>query len=136
MSLHAVTLSSVVFALTAVALAACSSSTGTSDGAPAAADAAPAVPDDGADAGPDVTADPCPVPTTKSGCANEDSWIRGIVKFDPSHYKAGSKPILRVALRHRFTYFAGEDTIGGRLHAYDSYPLSDAAIAKGEIPFT
>jgi hypothetical protein len=59
--------------------------------------------------------------------------VRGIVKFDPSHFKAGSAPVMRVSLRHGFALVKGEETIGGRLHAYDSFPVTD--IAKGELSF-
>jgi hypothetical protein len=70
-----------------------------------------------------------------SGCSVASSWVRGVVRFDPAHYagKPGVAPVLRVALRHGFTFFAGEEKIGGRLHAYTSIPVADPS--KGELPF-
>ncbi len=114
----------VAFAL--VALAGCSSATGTSptDAGPTADAAA----DSAADAG--LVCDP---PPRASKCGNEGSWIRGVVRFDPSHYAAGAKPILRLTLRHKFVLVAGEENIGGRLHMFQSTKLTDWS--SGVVPF-
>ncbi len=121
------------------ALGACTNGSGASADPSAAAagtgdDAAapPGTGDDGgtADAAP---ADKCAKPPSKSSCGNDSSWVRGTVKFDPSHYKAGSSPVLRITLRHGFALIKGEENIGGRLHAYDSIPIKD--VSKGEIAF-
>jgi hypothetical protein len=74
-----------------------------------------------------------PAPTT-SKCMNPSSWVRGIAKFDPTHFAAGAKPTLRIALRHGFIIDNGEDQIGGRLHAFTSKRIMDAS--TGEFPFS
>ena len=90
-------------------------------------DAAPTPAEDAA------PADKCGAAPAKSGCSLESSWVRGIAHFDPAHFKAGAKPILRVVLRHGFVLVNGEEKIGGRLHAWASIPITDPS--KGEIPF-
>jgi len=122
------------FALVALPfLIACSSSAAS----PAAeADAASAQPGDDAattelpDAAPP---DHCAAVTLKSGCDNAGSWVRGIAHFDPARVPAGTLPILRVALRHSFVLASGEETIGGRLHAFLSVPVGD--VSTGQVPF-
>lgn len=78
--------------------------------------------------------DACGPAPSKSACKNEASWVRGIAHFDPSKIKAGAKPVLRVVLRHGFTLVKGEEAIGGRLHAWASFPVDDPS--KGELPFS
>lgn len=114
----------VAFAL--LALAGCSSSTGTSptDAGPTADAAA----ESAADAG--LVCDP---PPKASKCGNEGSWIRGVVRFDPTRYAAGAKPILRLTLRHKFVLVPGEENIGGRLHMFQSIKLTDWS--AGVVPF-
>jgi hypothetical protein len=113
----------------------CSSSTDTTS-APAtpAADAStdPAPSPAEADAGDDA-ASKCAPPPSKSNCESQGAWVRGIAHFDPSKVKAGSKPVLRVTLRHSFIMVKGEEAIGGRLHGWSSVPIADPA--KGEVPF-
>jgi hypothetical protein len=82
---------------------------------------------------PPPAADKCVAAPKKSRCKNESSWIRGVAHFDPSHFKAGAKPVLRVVLRHSFALMREEATIGGRLHAFTSVPIADPS--KGEVPF-
>jgi hypothetical protein len=77
--------------------------------------------------------DKCGAAPKKSACKNEGSWVRGVAHFDPSHFKAGSKPVLRVVLRHGFALYKGEENIGGRLHAWTSIPVTDPS--KGEVAF-
>lgn len=74
----------------------------------------------------------CAAPPSKSTCG-ESAWVRGVAHFDPAKLKAGSKPVLRVALRHGFVMVHGEETIGGRLHGYVSVPVKDPS--KGEQAF-
>jgi hypothetical protein len=78
-------------------------------------------------------ADKCGAAPKKSACKNGGSWVRGVAHFDPSHFKAGSKPVLRVVLRHSFALYKGEENIGGRLHAWASFPVADPT--KGEVGF-
>lgn len=124
---------SVLLSMSAVA--ACSS---TSSTAPSASGADAAVTPTSAldeDAG-GVDAEPpskCAAPPSASKCKNAGSWVRGIAKFDPSHFAAGSTPILRVTLRHQFALVSGEENIGGRLHAFKSFPIKK--VASGEIAF-
>jgi hypothetical protein len=75
----------------------------------------------------------CAAPPAASKCGIEGSWVRGTAHFDPAHFGAGAKPVLRVSLRHSFTLFAGEEKIGGRLHAYKSIPIKN--LASGSISF-
>src|SRR5262249_34964341 len=64
-------------------------------------------------------------PPGKSGCNNTGSIVRGTARFDPAHFEPGTAPVLRVSLRHSFTLLAGEEKIGGRLHAYKNVPLTN-----------
>ncbi|MGZ3418457.1 MAG: hypothetical protein ACXVEE_11365 [Polyangiales bacterium] len=121
-------------AAVAVALLGCSS--------PSASSSSPATtePEDSgvADVAPEAAEETaptsaCAAPPKKSGCDNESSWIRGVAHFDASHFMAGTKPVLRVALRHGFALYKGEETIGGRLHEWKSFPIADAT--KGEVAF-
>jgi len=118
----------------AVFAVACSSSTGEpaqpGTGAPTPTPEATEEPTEETPAAP---ADKCGAAPKKSACKNEGSWIRGIAHFDPTHFKAGAKPVLRVVLRHSFALMKGEETIGGRLHAWTSVPIKDPS--KGEVPF-
>jgi len=114
----------LVAPLAALSLAACSS-------APAAV-SAPA-----ADAGADVAASmvQC-APPAPSKCtpANEGSVVRGVVTFDPSHYAAGAKVSLSIALNHQFVLFKNEKLSGGHPHAFGY--LKDVDVSKGAIPFS
>jgi hypothetical protein len=117
------------------ALSACSSSTGATPPGDPGATAVPTDPGPASGAGEDAGAAPekCSPAPAKSACKNESSWVRGVAHFDPSRLKAGSKPILRVVLRHGFIFVKGEEAIGGRLHAWESFPIEDPS--KGELPF-
>jgi hypothetical protein len=119
--------------LAALSLQACSSasSTATSTDGTTAADAAASA--EATDAGPAPDAGPACAAPKKSGCGVDGSWITGVAHFDPA--KVGNKvnAKLRVSLRHGFSLINGEERIGGRLHAYDSFKL-DAT--KGEIAFS
>jgi hypothetical protein len=126
-------------ALPFVLLAACSSAgnsasnvgastSQTSDPDGGTADDGAAAPAD--DAGP---ADMCAAAPSKSGCGNESSWVRGTAHWDPSHFKAGAPaPVMRISLRHGFALIAGEEKIGGRLHAYSKFKIDPTT---GEAPF-
>ncbi len=74
----------------------------------------------------------CAPPPSKSTCG-ESAWVRGTAHFDASRLQAGSKPVLRVVLRHGFALVKGEETIGGRLHEWASFPVTDPT--RGEIAF-
>ncbi len=91
---------------------------------------APMVEGDAADAAP---ASSCAPPPAASKCKKEGSWVRGVAYFDPAHFGAGAKPILRIALRHEFALVDGEDAIGGRLHTFKSIPIKDPS--SGRVPF-
>jgi hypothetical protein len=79
--------------------------------------------------------DACPVAIpAPSQCGNDAAWVRGVATFDPSHYAPGAKPVLRVALRHSFIVVRGEDAIGGRLHAFASFPVDDPS--SGKVSFS
>lgn len=136
MTSRAACFASAALLVAALAAAGCSSTSepsaaaaaGTPDAAPGSVDGPAATPDAGTgDAGSQCT----PAPS-KSTCG-DSAWVRGTAHFDPSLLKAGSKPILRVVLRHGFVLVKGEETIGGRLHAYASIPVKDPS--TGEIPF-
>jgi hypothetical protein len=86
----------------------------------------------GADAAPADAAPACVAPR-KSGCGVDGSWITGVAHFDPAKVKNTSTSKLRVALRHGFSLIAGEEKIGGRLHAYSSFKVD---VAKGEVAFS
>ena len=140
MTTHAACVASAaLFVALALAAGGCSSSS------PSAGTAAAASPDgaagpvvdpnaapDGADAGPGGGGANCAPAPSKSMCG-DNAWVRGTAHFDPALLKAGSKPILRVALRHGFALVKGEETIGGRLHGYVSVPLKDPS--TGSVPF-
>ena len=113
-------------------LAACSSTTLTGETAADAPDAAtPTEPVDAAPQ-PDAASSACaPAPT--NGLCGDSAFVRGVAHFDPSHFKAGATPILRVVLRHSFIEVPGEEKIGGRLHMYTSIPITD--VAAGQVPF-
>lgn len=96
---------------------------------PTAPDAAPAEAQ-APDAGPPSA---CAPPPKASDCKNESAWVRGVAKFDPKRYEGKKAPTLRVILRHSFVVFPEEATIGGRLHAFTSVPVTD--VSKGEVPF-
>jgi hypothetical protein len=103
---------------------------------------APAAPAPTATTPPDMTNEPppatmpagptCAAPPSKSTCG-ESAWVRGVAHFDPAKLTGGSKPVLRVALRHAFVLVRGEETIGGRLHGYVSVPIKDPP--RGEQAF-
>lgn len=117
----------------ALTLAACSSTTQSStDGDDAGTGSGNATDDAGADGAANVP-DRCESPPRRSKCANEASWVRGIAHFDPSHFGADAKPVLRMILRHAFVLYPGEDKIGGRLHSFDGIPILEPE--KGEIQF-
>jgi hypothetical protein len=80
--------------------------------------------------GGNASCSPAPAP---SHCKNASSWIRGTASFDPTHYAAGAHPVLRLALRHSWIIIGGEEKIGGRLHAYQSFPVTD--VASGHVSF-
>jgi hypothetical protein len=133
-----VSLTSVALVGLALVSAGCSSSSEAApapapadvpDAAVTAADAGGPAPDAGS---PDAATSLCAAPPKKSTCG-DSAWVRGVAHFDPSHFAAGAKPILRVALRHEFALIRGEETIGGRLHGYLSVPITD--VSKGEIAF-
>ncbi len=86
-------------------------------------------------AGGAASADAAPtcVAPKKSGCGLDGSWVTGVAHFDPAKVKNKSSAKLRVALRHGFSLIAGEEKIGGRLHAYGSFKID---VAKGEVPFS
>lgn len=94
----------------------------------------PADGDGGSDAG-SVVADAAPACAApkKSGCGLEGSWITGVAHFDPAKVKNATTSRLRVALRHGFSLIAGEEKVGGRLHAYSSFKVD---VAKGEVAFS
>lgn len=110
-----------LFALTSLALVACAAD-------PAASGSAEA-PLQTVRAGNDTpVADACPVAIPGPSKANNDgAWVRGTAHFDPSHFKAGAKPVLRVVLRHSFALVRGEEKIGGRLHGWKNIPIEDVA---------
>src|SRR5689334_13386009 len=96
------------FSLIAVlACVACGSSTsnpgrpGTSEGTPAE-EGAPAAEEGSGNQPAEPPADKCGAAPKRSGCKVDASWIRGVAHWDPSHFKAGSKPVLRAVLRHSF----------------------------------
>lgn len=134
MKLHAAHVVSSALLAVAAALFGCSSSSPASTVPAVDADASAAIPaDDAAVAEPAEAGTTCAPPPSKSSCGTEGSWVRGTAHFDPSKLKAGSKPILRVVLRHQFALITGEETIGGRLHAFASVPVTDPG--KGEQAF-
>lgn len=111
----------------------CSSTSEPAGAAALTPDAAPASgPSDLPDGAAGDAGSKCTPPPSKSTCG-ESAWVRGTAHFDPTLLKAGSKPILRVVLRHGFTMVKGEETIGGRLHAFTSIPVKDPS--TGEVPF-
>ena len=75
----------------------------------------------------------CAPPPAESKCKNAGAWVRGIAHFDPAHFAAGAKPVLRIALRHAFALVDGEDAIGGRLHMFKSIPIKNLSL--GQVPF-
>ncbi|CAN5559452.1 hypothetical protein BH09MYX1_BH09MYX1_14340 [soil metagenome] len=85
------------------------------------------------DAASDSSALVCDPPPKASKCGIEGSWIRGVVHFDPTHYAAGAKPILRLTLRHKFVLVDGEENVGGRLHVFSSTKITDWS--TGTLPF-
>jgi hypothetical protein len=114
-------------------LAACSSQA--PSGADAAADTGVMQPDAGDMASMDDTGVPdncMPAPAT-SKCMNSSSWVRGIARWDGSHFMPGQKAVMHIALRHGFIIDKGEELIGGRLHAYMNKTIFDAS--KGELAF-
>ncbi len=118
-------------------LAATAACTTTVETVPAPAEAAPATPDAAEeDAGAEASApeDVCG-PVAKSRCkpANAGSVIRGVVKFDPSKVKAGTKARLRVFLHHQVLARADEAKQGGHPHAWKDYALD---MEKGEARFS
>ena len=119
----------------ALALAGCSSTSEPAGAGPASTPDAGGPVDPGGEpdaATPDAGGSQCAAPPSKSSCG-DSAWVRGTAHFDPSLLKAGSAPILRVVLRHGFTMVKGEETIGGRLHAYASVPVKNPA--AGEVTF-
>jgi hypothetical protein len=84
-----------------------------------------------------VTARPLTPPSTRAGSSAIPRHARAsaatTARFDPSHYAAGAKPILRLTLRHKFTLVPGEENIGGRLHMFSSIKLTDWS--SGVVPF-
>lgn len=135
------TVSAIAAAASFLLLAGCSSTTTTVAGAPgsdgdagAGGAGTGAGDDDGGASNGDAGApSACAAAPGPSQCKNASSWVRGVARFDPAHFAAGAHPVLRVALRHSFALLPGEDAIGGRLHAFDSFPVKDPS--KGEIPF-
>ncbi len=81
-----------------------------------------------------VASNACPMIPGPSKAGNDGAWVRGVVHFDPSHFKSGSQPVLRVILRHSFALVKGEEKIGGRLHGWTNIPIDDPS--TGEVPFT
>lgn len=76
----------------------------------------------------------CRPVSTPSQCKNDGGWVRGVVHFDGSRFKSASeKPLLRVTLRHQFTLVKGEENIGGRLHAYKTFPITNPAAGRFEF---
>jgi hypothetical protein len=136
MKLHAAHVASSALLVATAALFGCSGASSPASTASAVeADAAPATApaDDAGVSEPAEAGSTCAPAPRKSGCGIEGSWIRGTAHFDASKLKAGGKPVLRVVLRHQFALVKGEETIGGRLHAYVSVPLTDPS--KGEQAF-
>jgi hypothetical protein len=125
---------SAALLVAALAAAGCSSTSEPSGAATATPDAGG--PTDDASVTPDGAAGDagaqCAPPPSKSTCG-EGAWVRGTAHFDPTVVAAGSKAILRVVLRHNFIMVKGEETIGGRLHEYKSFPVTDPS--TGEISF-
>lgn len=80
-----------------------------------------------------VAADACPMIPAASKSGNDGAWVRGVAHFDPSHFTAGKKPVLRVVLRHAFALVKGEEKIGGRLHGWTNVPIDDPA--SGTVSF-
>jgi hypothetical protein len=123
------------FAALLAALVGCSSTSSPAGAAPATTPEAgpdPVDPTATPDAAAPDAGGQCAPPPSKSSCG-DNAWVRGTARFDPALLKAGSKPILRVVLRHGFTLVKGEETIGGRLHEWASFPVKDPS--KGEVPF-
>lgn len=115
-------------------LAACSTKTVIASAPADTADAA-APSDDDAGTPPDdedAATSLCAPAPKKSSCG-DSAWVRGVAHFDPTHFKAGAKPILRVVLRHEFIQVAGEENIGGRLHMYTNVPITDVASGQQEF---
>jgi hypothetical protein len=129
----------LLFALgaTAIATAACSSSSGTTHDAPPADAGTTQDPTDTPDAGDADSAPPMDAcgAIAKSKCkpANEGSVVRGIVKFDPAHFAGKPAPVLRVFMHHQYVLQASEGKQGGHPHAWDSF--SNVDVAKGEARF-
>ncbi len=118
----------IAVALSLLSLAGCSSSPQGTPAAPDGGTSDAGVADAAGDAG-----RVCDPPPRASKCGNEASWVRGVVHFDPSHFAAGAKPILRITLRHQFVLVPGEENIGGRLHMFTSVKLTDWS--TGDVPF-
>jgi hypothetical protein len=116
------------FAALLASSVACSSS---SDGA--TPDAGNPTSDAATDVSPDASSSVCDPPPKASRCGNEGAWVRGVARFDPSHFAPGAKPQLRVTLRHKFVLVPGEENIGGRLHGYASVKTVDPT--KGSVAF-
>ena len=134
MTFRAAPLAFAVLLGAALALAGCSSAAepGAASSAPDGGPGPAGNPDAAAPAAGDAGAAQCAAPPGKSSCG-DGAWVRGTAHFDPALLKAGSAPVLRVVLRHGFIMVKGEETIGGRLHAYASVPVKDPA--AGEVPF-
>jgi hypothetical protein len=85
---------------------------------------------------PDAGPVSCSAPTAASGCSdgNPDSWVFGIARFNPQLVPSGAKPVLRLALRHRFLVYPTENVIGGRLHVNLNVSVKD--VASGQVAFS
>jgi hypothetical protein len=123
-----------LFTLGAALFTAACSSSPTTPAADAGGDAStPADAATASDAAADAAPDLCDPAPRASKCMNESSWVRGVARFDPTHFGKGTKPVLRIALRHPFVLVPGEEKIGGRLHSFVSIPITDAS--AGKVPF-
>lgn len=88
-------------------------------------------------ASPMPEAQECAAVTTKTKCrtGGEGAIVRGVVRFDPSLLSGSGKPALSLFLRHSFLMVAGEDEVGGRLHADKRILLRDNHRKSGVVPF-
>jgi len=93
-----------------------------------------------ADAGSDALADAAAnvqcaaAAPSKCTVPNQGSVVRGVVTFDPSHFAAGAKVSLSIALNHQFILFKNEKLSGGHPHAF-AY-LKDVDVSNGAVPFS
>lgn len=89
-----------------------------------------------ADAGSDVapTAQCAAAAPSKCAVPNQGSVVRGRVTFDSSHFAAGAKVSLSIALNHQFALFKNEKLSGG--HPHGTVYLKDVDVSSGAVPFS